>query len=312
MKRRNIIILSCLFSVSPCFAEPITPVESDGPVFEVTQGIAQPESAYYDKLSDFIYISNIAGSPGEKDGRGWIQKVRPNGTVVSPQWVTGLNAPKGIRVFDGKLFVADIDDVVVIDVVKGSVVQRIHVPNALMLNDVVFDERGNAYISDTIGSAIYKITSKGEVNLFAKGDVLESPNGLLMGKGKLYVAAWGLASPDWSTKTPGRLFSIDLKTKAIDFVTKEPLGNLDGLEMDSDGNFLVSDSAAGKIFRVFSKTGKARVLFFGFKGSADIGYIPKMNLLLVPRMGEDEISAYDMSKYQRQFAEEGVHVASKK
>ena len=107
------------------------------------------------------------------------------------------------------------------------------------------------------------------------------------------VAAWGLTT-DWSTKTPGRLYALDLNTKALTPITAA-LGNLDGLEQDQDGRWIVSDWAAGKVLRV-SPQGKIETILSGFKGPADLGYDARRNILYLPRMQENRVSAFDLSR----------------
>src|SRR5262245_1555518 len=70
----------------------------------ITQGIDTPESAYVDAASGFLFISNIEGQPNEKDGKGHIVKATTDGKVVSSAWVAGLNAPKGLRSYNGTLW----------------------------------------------------------------------------------------------------------------------------------------------------------------------------------------------------------------
>ena len=53
--------------------------------------------------------------------------------------------------------------------------------------------------------------------------------------------------PDFSTKVPGRLFAIDLKTKAKTLITPKPFAKIDGLESDGRGGFIARDWNAGNI-----------------------------------------------------------------
>ena len=72
----------------------------------------------------------------------------------------------------------------------------------------------------------------------AKDAALEHPNGLHIEDGRLVVAAWGKdIQPDFTTKSPGRLFAVNLDSKEISVVgSGEPIGNLDGVEADGGGN----------------------------------------------------------------------------
>src|SRR3954451_22438288 len=66
------------------------------------------ESTLYDPRSNIIYASNIEGDASKKDGKGSIGKLKPDGTVINARWATGLNAPKGSALLNGKLYVADV------------------------------------------------------------------------------------------------------------------------------------------------------------------------------------------------------------
>src|SRR5262245_39383537 len=70
-------------------------------LWTVTEGIQTPESVYVEPTSGDIYVSSVEGMPGEKDGKGHISKLSGDGKVINAMWVTGLNAPKGLRSFEG-------------------------------------------------------------------------------------------------------------------------------------------------------------------------------------------------------------------
>ena len=265
-------------------------------LWTLVDGVEAPESIYHDPQSGFTFVSNVAGEGNVKDGRGWIQKVSSAGEKVSAtKWVEGLDAPKGMRAKDGVLWVTDIDRLVAIDIGTGAVQRKIEFPGAEFLNDVAIDTNGDVYVSDTLARVIYRVRN-GTPEVFVSGDETESPNGLLIEGGKLIVAAWGLAAKDWSSKVPGRLYSIDLKTKTKTLITSNPLGNLDGLESLGGGRYLVSDWMAGKVYLV-DATGAAQSLEIASeRGVADIGYDAGKNLLLVPYMLGNKVMAYELVK----------------
>ncbi|MDG2040040.1 MAG: hypothetical protein P8J30_06110, partial [Ilumatobacter sp.] len=93
--------------------EAVEPVaESATPVWTVSKAMHAPESAYLDEESGALFVSLIDGDPGERDGTGHIARLTRDGEVIDPTWVTGLNAPKGLRAHDGTLWVADLDEVI--------------------------------------------------------------------------------------------------------------------------------------------------------------------------------------------------------
>ena len=47
-----------------------------------------PESVLYNDAQDILYISNINGSPLEKNGKGFISKVNLSGEIEDLEWET--------------------------------------------------------------------------------------------------------------------------------------------------------------------------------------------------------------------------------
>ena len=255
-------------------------------------GFDKPESAYWDPGTKSWYVSSIIGSETEKDGKGWISAVDPDGKVRHLLWLTKLNAPKGIGVYGGTLYVADIDEVVLVDMAARKVKTKIAAPGAKFLNDVAIGPKGEVYVSDTMTNAIYRCTDSA-CEVFVSGRNLEGPNGLLVDGNRLVVAAFGIITDPATFKTekPGRLLAVDLKTKKVTPLGDgKPIGNLDGLEKDGE-DFIVTDYMAGKLMRI-SKTGTVTLLQSGFKNSADIGYDTVNRTLAVPEMGAGALQLF--------------------
>ena len=45
------------------------------------KGLEQPESVVQDPATGAIYVSNIVGAIMQKDGNGYIAKLKPDGTI---------------------------------------------------------------------------------------------------------------------------------------------------------------------------------------------------------------------------------------
>lgn len=284
------LTIAALALLSSCATPRIAP-------WSLSEGLNAPESAYLDAGSGFLFISQVGmrpgGTPADKDGNGVISKVTPEGKVVSANWVTGLNSPKGLRSHGGTLWVSDVDEVVVIDIASGTIKSRVKVEGSKFLNDVATGPDGTVYVSDMATSKIHRIKD-GKVSTFAEGEQLEHPNGLLVEGDSLVVAAWGKPEPDFSTKVPGRLYRLNLATGAKTLITPNPTGNLDGLESDGKGGYIVSDWVAGKIYAI-AANGNTRLLRQFKQGTADIAYLPASRTLIVPHMLENRVQAYDLS-----------------
>jgi hypothetical protein len=258
-----------------------------------TDGIAAPESVYVDADSGFIFSSQIDGAPDAKDGNGRIVKLGGDGRVIDANWVTGLNAPKGLRACQGTLWTADLGEAVAIEIASGRISSRVALPNAMFPNDVACGGDGTVYVSDMIGNKIYAVQG-GTATVFAEGEQLEWPNGLLVDGGRLIVGGWGRPEADFSTKVPGRLFSLDLKTKAKTLITQKPFANIDGVELDGRGGYILTDYLSGKVLHV-TAAGESREVRAFMPGTADLAFVSAGNVAIVPHMNENKVSAYDLS-----------------
>lgn len=257
-----------------------------------TTGFKAPESALPVSVEGFAYVSNVNGKPTEKDGNGFISKVSlKDGKLIAPEWVKGLNAPKGLGLAGDRLYVSDIDQLVEIDTSSGAVLTRYDAAGAKFLNDVAVGADGSVYVSDMLTDTIWRLKD-GKFEVWLTTPDLRSPNGLLVQDGNLIVAAWGVMTDGFNTKVPGNLLTVSLADKAVkNLGDGTPIGNLDGLEPLNDTTYLVSDWMAGAIFRI-DASGKAEQILDLNQGSADIGYADDERLLLVPMMNDDKLIAY--------------------
>jgi len=261
------------------------------PIWSVTEGMDSPESVYYDAASGFLYSSQIGGDAAAKDGNGRIVKLTLDGKVIDANWITGLNAPKGMRAYRGTLFVADIDEVVAIDIAAGRITSRTKT-DAKFLNDLATAPDGAVYATDSFQNRVY-VVRNGVASVFVESPRLELPNGILVDGNKLIVATDGRPGRG-SGGTPGSLFAIDIGSRDITQVTTQSIGTPDGLESDGRGGYIVADVGGGRIFHV-SAGGDARQIRQLDRQPADICFIPARNLLVVPHLGLNRVSAYDLS-----------------
>ncbi len=259
-------------------------------VWEAT-GFMGPESAIHDGGRGVLYISNVNGGPTDKDGNGFISKIGVDGNVLELSWVTGLDGPKGMALHRDRLYVSDIDRLVEIDVTTGTIVADYAAPGSKFLNDVVADKSGRIYVSDMMDNAIYRL-DQGTFSIWVKDGSLEAPNGLHIVGDQLLVAAWGVMTDGFATKTPGHLKIVSLSSKAISSLGNgASVGNLDGLEAYRQGSFLVTDWMAGGLYLIAS-SGKADLLLDLNQGSADLEYMAAQGLAIIPMMMDGKVTAY--------------------
>jgi outer membrane protein assembly factor BamB len=255
------------------------------------KGLYGPESAVLDAGEGVIYVSNVNGDASAADGNGYIAKLSLKGEVLDKEWVTGLNAPKGLALHDGKLYVSDIDELAVIDTASGEITARHKAPGATFLNDVTAAEDGRVFVSDMMQNQIWKLEGD-QFEMWLQDAALDNPNGLLAEPDRLVVAAWGKPKEDFSTDVPGHLLAVDYQSKKVtDIGSGEPIGNLDGVEADSQGGYLVTDWFSGGLYHI-GEDGKAELLMDLKQGSADHEFVPDENLAIIPMMMEGTVDAY--------------------
>jgi hypothetical protein len=246
-------------------------------VWQTSCDLKTPESVLYDKERDVIYVSNIDGDPSQKDGNGFISILNSDGSAKNLHWIKNLDAPKGLAIFKSKLYVADIDKLVEIDIEGGKVLAKYDAPDAVFLNDVTACMNGMIFVSDTRTAKIH-VLNEGKFTVWMEGKPLETPNGLMAEKGKLLVG-------------DKNIYEIDIQTKKITQLI-EDAGGVDGLEKNNDGDFVFSNWP-GKIF--IHKNGKTIKLLDTTAqelNTADIDYDLKHDLILVPTFFDNHIVAY--------------------
>jgi len=240
-----------------------------------------PESALYDAPGNVIYVANINGNPTDKDGNGFISQLNPDGTVKKMEWITGLNGPKGMAIFNGKLYVSDIDELVEIDIAKAIIVNRYPAPNAIFLNDVAACKNGMIFVSDNRAGRIH-VLKDGNFSVWLEGDDFMETNGLYTENGKLYAGSEVLKE-------------IDIKTKSVKVIQTDCQG-IDGLAKDENDNFVFSNWV-GRIF--YLKDGKLTKMWDSTAdklNTADVFYAIDLKLLLVPTFFDNQVVAYKIEQ----------------
>jgi hypothetical protein len=238
-----------------------------------------PESVYIDKANQVLYESNIDGAPDGKDGKGSIGKVSLNGKIIKVDWVTGLNAPKGMGVYKGKLYVADLDAVGVIDIKAGKLLKRIPVAGATFLNDITIDKKGVVYVSDTRMKKVYKLENE-KVSVYI--DNLQAPNGLLSHNDVLYIL------------DNGSMLKVE-KDKKLTTIASGMQAQTDGIENVKGNEFIVS-CWPGMIFYISADGTKQKLLDTTEQKSntADFAYDATTHMLYVPTFFKNSIVAYEL------------------
>ncbi|MEM9421748.1 MAG: hypothetical protein AAF986_04465 [Pseudomonadota bacterium] len=247
----------------------------------VAEGFEQPEGVALDPEGNY-FISNIgSGGGADKDGDGYISVVYQEGEIAIERWAEGLDAPKGMQVHDGTLYVADVDKIRRFDMYSGAAFDPISVVGAELLEDVtVWQEQ--IYVSDSRTSRIYRLTDD-TAEVWKEDPALQGVNGLL-GDGDRMLIATMATGTLYAASFDGTLSSI-----------ADGMIDADGIGVTSDGSYLVS-SRPGEIYTVSEEGEVSSLLNTRVNGISQNDLTVFGNTVIVPNWQANTVSAWRITR----------------
>lgn len=237
--------------------------------------LQNPESALYDAKGKLLFVSNIGDF--SKDNTGFISKVGLDGKIITRNWVSGLNAPKGLGLYKNMLYAAELNAVAVIDITTGTIVKRVPVAGSQMLNDITVDDNGVVYVSDTKTNKVHKIAGD-NADLYL--DDMKSANGLLAVGKDLYILT-------------GTTFQKADADKKLSTLTDGIEGGADGIVKPNATDFILT-GWEGTIYYL-KGDGSKQTLIDGRPdktNAADLAYHD--GIIYVPAMLKNQLIAYKL------------------
>ena len=216
------------------------------------EGLSQPEALSFDAAQNVYFVSNVNGSPGIKDGNGFISRITADGAMDSLHFIQGgrdsvqLDAPMGSRVQGDTLWVLDIDKLRGFNTRTGKPVVTIDLSplKPLFLNDIAIDSTGEFYITDTGVKVaangtdshpgpdrILHVAHDRSLSVAVSTALLSSPDGIGWDqRGKRFVLApfAGPSVQTWHVGDPGPKDAATGK------------GMFDGVEAEPNGQVLIT------------------------------------------------------------------------
>jgi len=243
-----------------------------------------PESVLFDSKANILYVSNIDGKSNEKDGKGFISKVSTDGKIITLEWGTGLDAPKGLGMSKGKLYVADLTRVAIFDLATGKLTGSVEIEGAEFLNDITVDSKGNVYVSDSAKGRIHKVSDT-KAELYFESPEFKRVNGLLALKDGMYVADAGT----------GKNYKLSADKKLTQYAETAP--GADGIVLVGKDEYIVS-SWGGEVYYVDSNGKSQKMLDTKEQklNSADIDFDSKTKTVFVPTFFGNKVMAYEFKK----------------
>lgn len=241
-----------------------------------------PECALPVPGTDRVFVSNVAAAKGEywtDDGEGFIS-VLAGGKMQRLRWLQSkpgavLDGPKGMCLFRGKLYFTDNTRLLRCNPEDGSGLEVV-ADGFGKANDLATD--GDAvWLSDGLQSKIWRIAEDG-----AKREIPapQGVNGITFAKGRMYAVSWDLHEVY-------EVYPIGGKDPRP-FRLADHFTNLDGIEVLTDGTFIVSDFMGNKVCAI-TPDGKTVYTLVELESPADIGIDRQTMTLYVPQFFADKV-----------------------
>jgi DNA-binding beta-propeller fold protein YncE len=274
---------------------------TDGWIVEkVTEvsNLAVPECAAVCPDGGDVFISNI-DAPKEgpdnryntEDNQGFITRLKPGGALIAGQWVKSeVNAPihsiKGLCVLKGVIYACDVDHVRRMSIKTGQALEPIYIRDAQFLNDAATDGE-YVYVSDSNTNKIHRLDGMKVTDIPAPNN----PNGIAFENGKMIVVSWA----------EHEIYEVDMDC----IVPPKPFGladkfeGLDGVEVLSDGTFIVSDQKQNRLALIGADRKSIRTLVKVKGGPADFGIDAKRGFLYVPMIWNNSLTVFKLTNTRK-------------
>ncbi|WP_341227058.1 hypothetical protein [uncultured Arcticibacterium sp.] len=238
-----------------------------------------PESVIYDKNNNVFYVSCIGPkTTAAHDGDGYIAKVGPNGEIIENKWLTGLDEPTGLAIVGDTLYVANIDQLVSIQISTAEIISKQDIATTTFLNDVASNSSGDVLIADTDLNAVF-IKSGEEISILYQSEELGGLNGIYCEEKRTLLTGSG----------SGKLYALENETLTV---LADSMKGADGIEKYKDGYFI--SSWKGQLYYLDTNGKRSKLLDTEAQkvNAADIDVIEEQNLLIVPTFFANKLIAY--------------------
>lgn len=233
------------------------------------------ESVEYDPSGNRFFTSSDATS---------IVQRKSDGTIS--YFGSGLQASYGMEVFGNHLFAIEGQVVYGYDLTTEALVMTASIAGSTFLNGLAHDGVNTLYASDFSAKKIYKIDVadlSNPVITTLVSSTVSTPNGLLFDipNQRLIMVSWG---------TNAAIKAIDPTSGALTTLVTTTLGNIDGIDNDSNGNFFVSSWNPARITKYDPTfTTPTTITVAGINSPADICYAKEIDTLAIPN-GNNTVS----------------------
>jgi hypothetical protein len=250
-------------------------------VFALTASLSQAQSltaiegVEYDPTNQIFLVGN--GN----------NVVRMHSDAVPQGTLGAAKSNYGMEVMNGVLFSIVGSAIRGYDVTTGAQVMTHTLSGASFLNGMASNGVDKLWVSDFSAKKIYELNVAdlaAPTSSIVVANTTSTPNGLTYdaSNNRLVMVSWGANAS---------IKAIDLATYTLSVITTTNLGNCDGVDHDSYGNYYVSSwspNAITKFSNDFTTTSTVTVTG-GVSSAADICYAEEIDTLAIPCTGNNVV-----------------------
>lgn len=253
------------------------------------QTLNNPESIAIDSYYPYTkYISNA--------GNGQILSTTNLTTYMV--FAEGLGSVRGLCIKNRILYAATAQGLAIYSLDTQQQLALVPVPGSVLLNDVVLDDAGNVYISDTQAHIIFRYSvADASVHPFVTNGIL-NPNGMAFDSkhNRILLVSYRENSPIQTLVLPEGEVKTLLQTN---------LGYLDGIGIDNNEAIYFSSWQTNIIYRIMSLTsrpypvyrnlnGPADFTFYSTRSSSYSGWTTYQNKIYIPNFNSNSIAVKEL------------------
>lgn len=268
-------IFGLMFLVSACAGLPAP--ENADVAWIATGEFCEPETVLPLPDKTFL-VSNVCGFKQSRNG--YLSLIDARGQVLDSRVVDDLDAPLGMALVSGRLYVVDANRVRVFLWPGYAPVETIDL-DTRVANDIAVAADGTIYVSDSARHQVVRRDQDGSQRVVTGKAQFESANGMAIRGDQLYVGG-------------ARLWSVNLPDESVTTIGPSWLADIDGIEFENGGTLQVT-IVGGPLIRYRSKHD---VQVIGGEGvsSTNHGYSAEFGLALIPTGYDNTVIAVKITE----------------
>lgn len=241
-----------------------------------TQNLTGVESVEFDPTTERFLVTNGSSIVFIDDNED------ADGTLA-----TGAGADYGMEVMNGVLWAIDNNQIKGYNVSDGSLLSSASVSGASFLNGMASDGVSRLWVTDFSLKKIHQIDVSDLSNPVVTqivANTVSTPNGIVYDgeNNRLIFVNWG---------SNAAIKAVDLSDNSVSTLTTTTLGNCDGIDNDSYGNYYVSSwTPVARITRFNNDfSTNETITVTGLSSPADICYAQSIDTLAIPNSGNNTV-----------------------